>query len=389
MATLIICPACDTRYETAAVFPPEGRKVRCSKCGHVWQAVAVTLPPQAGAAPAAKPAAAPQATPKPQPKPAPAPAAPAAPQPSVAAQPTTPMQPAPARPGSLSPGLTGFTGLQKPQPSAMPKPPPPPPPPQASGDAEFGESEAAAEAPTYNSEAWTAGEDAPAAEKKGGLFGRFTAKKPAAPAAPPVPPPGMLDPTLSDAFKADAGDAAIQPDGDASLGEASLGDASLGEADLGVPPPRKKSSKGRFSPVGIGWAALAAVVALVLGTLLFAPSTVVSVVPGAARLYALFGMPVGAHGLAFQGVRYGWTNEGGQMVLEVQGDVVNNSGSKVEVPTVIIALRDESGEEISEWTTEVTETQLDGGESTAFLRQIPSPPSNVRSVKVRFAKAAD
>ena len=115
----------------------------------------------------------------------------------------------------------------------------------------------------------------------------------------------------------------------------------------------------------------------------------VSIVPGAARLYSLLGMPVGAHGLAFQGVRYGWTNEGGQMVLEVQGDVVNNSGSKVEVPTVVIALRDESGDEISEWTTEVGESELEGGETTAFLRQIPSPPSNVRSVKVRFAKAAE
>ena len=44
MATLIICPTCETRYETAAVFPPEGRKVRCSKCGHVWQAKAVAQP---------------------------------------------------------------------------------------------------------------------------------------------------------------------------------------------------------------------------------------------------------------------------------------------------------------------------------------------------------
>jgi hypothetical protein len=57
------------------------------------------------------------------------------------------------------------------------------------------------------------------------------------------------------------------------------------------------------------------------------------------------------------------------------------------VPTVIIALRDESGEEISEWTTEVGEDELAGGEHAPFLRQIPSPPSNVRSVKVRFAKA--
>jgi hypothetical protein len=242
------------------------------------------------------------------------------------------------------------------------------------------------EATSYNAEAWVGGEDSPAEKSKsGGLFGRFTAKKAAtpAPAAPSAPQPGTFEAALAEAYKTDkggTGDAGLDAEGDASLGVPDL--------DAPPPPPRKKA-KSRFSPVTIGWAALAAIVALVLGTLLFAPSTVVSIVPGAARFYSLLGMPVGAHGLAFQGVRYGWTNEGGQMVLEVQGDVVNNSGSKVEVPTVVIALRDESGEEISEWTTEVSETELEGGETTAFLRQIPSPPSNVRSVKVRFAKAAE
>src|SRR6476620_11112805 len=67
MATLIICPVCDTRYETAAVFPPEGRKVRCSKCTHVWQAMPVTrsVEPAVVAAPAvAAVAAKPPAPPK-------------------------------------------------------------------------------------------------------------------------------------------------------------------------------------------------------------------------------------------------------------------------------------------------------------------------------------
>ena len=388
MATLIICPVCDTRYETAAVFPPEGRKVRCSKCSHVWQAVAVTLQPAAAGAPAAPAAPAAKPAAPPQPKPA----APVAPQPNVAAAPRA-AQPAP-RSAAQSPGLTGFTGLQtpQPQPSAMPKPPPPPPaPPQASrGDADFDTGgDVAVEATSYNSDAWVGGEDSPAEKSKsGGLFGRFTTKKAAtpAPAAQPgtsAPQPGTFEAALAEAYKADkggTGDAGLEADGDASLGVPDL-DAP--------PPPPKKKARRRFSPVTIGWAALAAIVALVLGTLLFAPSTVVSVVPGAARLYSLFGMPVGAHGLAFEGVRYGWTNEGGQMVLEVQGDVVNNSGTKVEVPTVVIALRDESGEEISEWTTEVSETELDAGEHAPFLRQIPSPPSNVRSVKVRFAKVAE
>ena len=43
--------------------------------------------------------------------------------------------------------------------------------------------------------------------------------------------------------------------------------------------------------------------------------------------------------------------------------------------------------EISEWTTETGADELAAGEHTPFLRQIPSPPSNVRSVMVRFAKA--
>ena len=72
-------------------------------------------------------------------------------------------------------------------------------------------------------------------------------------------------------------------------------------------------------------------------------------------------------------------------VLEGQGDVVNRTASPGDVPTMVIALRDEKGEEISEWTTEIGAEQLAGGEHAPFLRQIPSPPSNVRSVKVRFS----
>ena len=61
--------------------------------------------------------------------------------------------------------------------------------------------------------------------------------------------------------------------------------------------------------------------------------------------------------------------------------------SNMAVPTIVIALRDEKGEEISEWTTEVGSAELKAGEEAPFLRQIPSPPSNVRSIKVRFTQA--
>src|SRR5215813_9513537 len=102
MATLIICPVCETRYEVKAAFPPEGRKVRCSKCGHVWQAQPVASAPEpapAVAAPLAQPFA-PKAAPAPKPKakPAPAPASASSAFPGV-------KQPAPPPPSS-EPSLT-------------------------------------------------------------------------------------------------------------------------------------------------------------------------------------------------------------------------------------------------------------------------------------------
>ena len=34
---ILTCPACATRYQAdEAKFPPQGRQVRCAKCGHAW-----------------------------------------------------------------------------------------------------------------------------------------------------------------------------------------------------------------------------------------------------------------------------------------------------------------------------------------------------------------
>src|SRR4029079_4342666 len=88
--------------------------------------------------------------------------------------------------------------------------------------------------------------------------------------------------------------------------------------------------------------------------------------PGAPRLYTLFGAPVGPAGLAFEGVRYGWTSEGGQDVAEGQRAVVNTTSRAVAVPPLVIALQDERGNEVSHWTTEATEQDLAAGEHAPF-----------------------
>src|SRR5262245_61942276 len=124
MATQIICPVCETRYEVKAAFPPQGRKVRCSKCGHVWQAQPVASVSEPAAATVPSPSA-----------PKPAPAA------KLKAK------------ASTSPGIAAFPG------AAQPSSPPPEPRltdrlSQAGGDAEFDVSEdLAAQVAQINAEA--------------------------------------------------------------------------------------------------------------------------------------------------------------------------------------------------------------------------------------------
>jgi hypothetical protein len=286
--------------------------------------------------------------------------------------------------------MRGFAGIAQPAPQPAPSVAPPPPP----------IPDVMAEVARINAEAM--GEPEPAQpEKRGGIFGRLSRKPaPASPALDTKPDAAASGSSTGNGAMpvGGLGDTSIFGTGlGASMGDASMDvsmDAGAGDAEMGIDPalaaqafPEEHRSTRRLSPVVLGWLALLLVVAAIIATLVLAPSAVVSTLPGATRLYALFGIDTGAQSLAFEGVRYGWASEGGQTVLEVQGDVVNTSSAPVNVPTVVIALRDESGAEISQWTTEVGEEQLAAGEHAPFLRQIPAPPSNVRSVKVGFAKA--
>jgi len=99
---ILTCPECTTRYQTdASQFAPDGRKVRCAKCGHVWlqmppapepepgladSSVAEPPQPEAEAEPVAAPQRAAYAPPAPRIEPAHAPATRFASQPGRFAQ---------------------------------------------------------------------------------------------------------------------------------------------------------------------------------------------------------------------------------------------------------------------------------------------------------------
>jgi hypothetical protein len=166
------------------------------------------------------------------------------------------------------------------------------------------------------------------------------------------------------------------PDVSASMGD----EAGPVPEEVPVSPPRKKAP----STLTIGWGVLGLLLLFLVGAFLLMPKTMVSAVPGTARLYAMLGMPVNLRGLSIEGVTYGWTGQGD---LEIKGEVVNLTDGSVKLPMIVIALRDENGQGISEWTTEVRTEPLGAGERASFWTEIPAPPDTARSVKVRFARA--
>src|SRR6476620_7986336 len=311
--TLIICPACNTRFETPAVIPPSGRKVRCSKCGNVWQATPAIEP--------AKPAAVSAPTPPPM-QPRPAPAA---------------LRPAPA---GLGTAMGRFPGAPA-APVLGPKPSNGPAPSVA---------------------------PAPAAKSAPPMFNADDDMQP--------------DPRGEGSFMGGAGTGALVED----LGSYNAGALVNPEEGLATNVPIAEGRKRKLPPaVAIGWGALALLLIMLAALLALAPKTVLSVLPGAARLYALMGKPANTGGLAIQNVHSAWSNADGQNMLQVTGEIANLTSSEVGVPTVVVALQDKTGKELSQATAKVLPIGV--GAKSPFMVQIPSPPENVSSRKVRFAKA--
>src|SRR5680860_1248019 len=274
MATLIICPVCETRYEIKAAFPPEGRKVRCTKCSHVWQA----MPASAGAqAPAPQAAPAPQVPPQAQVLQAQVPQA-------QVPQAQVPQAPAPQAP----PRQAARPQAPEPPPAGQVPPPQAAPPPAHRVDAEYGlHDDGVAEAAEMNADA---APPPPAPVPPGGLFTKIMGAR--APEAAPPPPPPQADAAFGEAGPMDVSFDAGYPEDEA--GNAALADPDLVAAAFGEASHKAKAARKKPPIVAIGWGMLALIVAIVAGLFALAPSTTVSILPGAAKVYSLLGMPVGA-----------------------------------------------------------------------------------------------
>jgi hypothetical protein len=211
------------------------------------------------------------------------------------------------------------------------------------------------------------------------------------PVKPAAPPFGTDDEMQPDVRGDGSGlTAAVGANSRAGAEAQDLGSYNAGalvnpDAGLATNVPIAEGRKRKLPPpVAIGWGVLALLLVMLAATVALAPKTVVSLLPGSAQLYAMMGKPVSALGLNIENVSSSWTDAGGQLALQVDGVIVNQTSGEVSVPPVEITLQDKSGKQLSQVTTNVS--PIGPGAKSPFKTQIPGAPETVSSLKVRFAE---
>ena len=119
-------------------------------------------------------------------------------------------------------------------------------------------------------------------------------------------------------------------------------------------------------------------------------TTIVSITPATAAVYAGVGLPVNLRGLSIAKLHVTVTQQtDGPGELLITGEIDNLRDGKTSVPDLHLALRGEDGREIYVWTTKGPKTSLDARERVPFRARLAAPPAGVRDVLVKFSAPGD
>lgn len=111
---------------------------------------------------------------------------------------------------------------------------------------------------------------------------------------------------------------------------------------------------------------------------------VVKHAPDLASLFDMMGLPVNLRGLEFRDLRTFREVDEGTIVLVVEGTIQSVSEEPAAVPAVRLSLRSEDQQEIYAWTLEPRAVALEPGADTRFRTRLTDPPADAADIQVRF-----
>jgi hypothetical protein len=134
--------------------------------------------------------------------------------------------------------------------------------------------------------------------------------------------------------------------------------------------------------------ACAAMGALILALMIWR-ADVVRLLPQTATFYKMVGLEVNLRGLAFKDIKVSNETVDGKPVLVIEGTIIGETKTPVELPRLRFSVRDAQGTEIYAWNAVLEQPVLKPGERAYFKSRLASPPPEGRNIDVRFFNKRD
>lgn len=111
--------------------------------------------------------------------------------------------------------------------------------------------------------------------------------------------------------------------------------------------------------------------------------------PNAASAYAAIGMPVNVVGLEFSQIDVSKTFDGPTPIIVVSGKVRNITRAAMKPPTLRFSLRDDNGDELTHWMSDLPGAPIQPGGARPFRSTYDSPPLTAADLEATFATPAE
>lgn len=133
------------------------------------------------------------------------------------------------------------------------------------------------------------------------------------------------------------------------------------------------------------WGGLATfVIAFLAGGYIYRDSVVQFWSP-AGKLYQTLGIELSAGAPRLVDVSFAQVDRNGVSVLEVKGAIINDGGTALPQPEIIVTLRDGDGNEIYRWRDRPTALTVSPGGRVEFMTSVSDPPADARNLEVTLA----
>lgn len=173
-------------------------------------------------------------------------------------------------------------------------------------------------------------------------------------------------------------------------------EAPHGEADDASdpepPPDNAAEPAGRGLARRITLAALAAAAAIIIlvGGAIFLQPQITSIVPAAASLYAKMGLQTDTLGLGLKIIEPVPRKliEGDNEILEVVGEIRNETKQPLQIPVMQARLLDGDGAPLEVWHFRAEKPQIAPGESVQYKTEFRNPPNRAERLDITFTRQA-